>query len=85
MEEVAGVVVQELRERLEIAQTENAQRRTAMEERLARLESGLERERAERTIAEGALEGLRRERGRATASPSEAAAGSQDDLKVSNG
>ena len=55
----------ELRERLEAAQAENAHRRSTMEERLANLEAGLERERAERTIAEGALESLRRERGRA--------------------
>jgi hypothetical protein len=57
----------ELRDRLEAAQSENAQRRTSMEERLSALESGLERERAERTIAEGALESLRRERLRTNA------------------
>jgi crescentin len=57
----------ELRDRLEASQSENAQRRTSMEERLSALESGLERERAERTIAEGALESLRRERLRTNA------------------
>ena len=70
----------ELRERLEAAQAENAHRRSTLEERLANLEAGLERERAERTIAEGALESLRRERGRtggehATSEPIAAAHG----------
>jgi crescentin len=58
----------DLRERLENAQSENAARRSSLEERLSNLEAGLERERAERTIAEGALESLRKERGRSGAS-----------------
>ena len=61
----------ELRDRLESAQAETAQRRSTLEERLASVEAGLERERAERTIAEGALESIRRERGRGTAVASE--------------
>jgi crescentin len=51
-----------LKERVESSQADHARMRTVLDERLNKMQSQFERERAERAIAEGALETARRDR-----------------------
>jgi len=58
-----------LKEKLESTQADFARKRAVMDERLSKMQTQYERERAERAIVEGALETARRERGRVTDAP----------------
>jgi crescentin len=53
-----------LKERLEVAQADHARKRAVLDDRLDKVQTQFERERAERAIVEGALETARRDRGR---------------------
>jgi crescentin len=55
-----------LKERLETAQADHVRKRTILDDRLSKMQTQYERERAERAIVEGALETARRDRGRET-------------------
>ena len=53
-----------LKERMETAQADHTRKRTILDDRLSKMQTQYERERAERAIIEGALETARRDRGR---------------------
>ena len=53
-----------LKERLEGAQADHVRKQALLDDRLSKMQSQYERERAERAMIEGALETARRDRGR---------------------